>query len=122
MTPRFVLTLDCSDVERQAAFWCAAVGYERSGGGGPYTALDHPDGSVPRLLLQLVPEAKSAKNRLHIDLHVDDIAGEADRLAALGATHVEHVHESGTEWFVMTDPEGNEFCVCPSLPSVASPN
>ena len=63
------------------------------------------------MLLQQVSEAKSAKNRLHLDLHVADPAPEAARLEALGATLVQRVDEFGIVWFAMLDPEGNEFCI-----------
>ena len=87
-------------------------------------AVRHPDdpydaesgtGLGRRLLFNRVPqsEKKTAKNRLHIDLHGP--AGERDteveRLRALGARVQSHVREPGGEWVVMTDPEGNEFCV-----------
>lgn len=66
-----------------------------------------------RLLFQRVPEAKSVKNRLHLDLHPGDGRTEAEieRLERLGARVLRHVREPGGEWRVMTDPEGNEFCV-----------
>jgi predicted enzyme related to lactoylglutathione lyase len=114
MASYLVLTLDCADAARQAAFWCAAVGYEVSGGLGQYTALSRPDGAVPKLLLQQVAEPKTAKNRLHLDLHVADVDTEAARLEGLGATRVEEVAEFGLRWIMMHDPEGNEFCVCPA--------
>jgi predicted enzyme related to lactoylglutathione lyase len=68
----------------------------------------------PKLLLQRVPEAKSVKNRMHLDIDATDIEAEAARLEALGATRVQpdQVHEHGTSWILMADPEGNEFCVC----------
>ncbi|MCF3176056.1 hypothetical protein IPZ61_22395 [Streptomyces sioyaensis] len=87
-------------------------------------AVRHPDdpydtesgtGRGRRLLFNRVPqsEEKTAKNRLHLDLHGP--AGERDteveRLRALGARVQSHVTEPGGEWVVMTDPEGNEFCV-----------
>ena len=69
--------------------------------------------AAPRLLLQGVPEDKSAKNRLHLDIHVADIEAEAQRLEAAGATRIGQPLELGdTRWVVMADPEGNEFCVC----------
>jgi len=109
-----VLTLDCSDPERQTEFWCAAMGYEVAGGVAQYRALVHPDGLVPKMLLQQVAEAKSVKNRLHLDLHVPDVEAEVARLEGLGAARVGRIDEFGTGWVVMTDPEGNEFCVCPT--------
>ena len=85
-------------------------------------AVRHPDdpheeesgtGLGRRLLFQRVPEAKSVKNRLHLDLHVgaERRAAEVERLEALGASVLRHVKEPGGEWVTMTDPEGNEFDV-----------
>ena len=79
--------------------------------------IDHridPAGSGPRLLAQRVPERKSAKNRLHLDLHLDSrqaVADEVRRLVALGARHHGDHDEHGTAWSVLSDPEGNEFCL-----------
>ncbi|MET9758608.1 VOC family protein [Streptomyces sp. NPDC006372] len=66
-----------------------------------------------RLLFQRVPEVKTVKNRLHLDLHPG--AGrreeEVARLEKLGARVLRRVAERGGEWALMADPEGNEFCV-----------
>jgi hypothetical protein len=85
-------------------------------------AARHPDdpfdpvsgtGLGRRLLFNRVPEPKTVKNRLHVDIHAE--RGERDatvaRLEKHGAAFVRHVKEAGGEWTVMTDPEGNEFCV-----------
>jgi hypothetical protein len=66
-----------------------------------------------RLLFNRVPEPKKEKNRLHVDIHTDQGQREATvaRLQEHGATLVRHVKEPGGEWSVLTDPEGNEFCV-----------
>jgi hypothetical protein len=66
-----------------------------------------------RLLFNRVPEPKSGKNRLHLDVHAGPAQREATvtRLRAHGATLIRHVQEPGGEWTVLTDPEGNEFCV-----------
>jgi predicted enzyme related to lactoylglutathione lyase len=114
MADYIVLTLDCTDTARQGDFWCAALGYEVVGGKGPYVALADPAGKVPKMLLQQVPEPKTAKTRLHIDLHVADPEAESSRLVAAGATRVERMDENGSWWIVMHDPEGNEFCLVPS--------
>ncbi|MGY4967671.1 VOC family protein [Streptomyces nigrescens] len=87
-------------------------------------AVRHPDdpydaesgaGLGRRLLFNRVPpsEKKTGKNRLHIDLHgpAGQRDTEVERLRALGAGTQRHVAEQGGEWVVMTDPEGNEFCV-----------
>ena len=113
MADYLVLTLDVADPDVQQAFWCAALGYEHVGGARQYRALADPAGKGTKLLLQQVSEAKTAKNRLHLDLHVADIDAEAARLETLGAVRVGKVDEFGISWITMHDPEGNEFCVCP---------
>lgn len=85
-------------------------------------AVRHPDdpydpqtgtGLGRRLLFQRVPEPKTVKNRLHLDLHAgpQQRPAELARLQALGARVVREVKEAGGEWLVLTDPEGNEFCL-----------
>src|SRR5262245_34683343 len=108
------LVLDCDDPEALARFWSEALGYTTVGKAGSYVMLVDPDGVRPKLLLQAVPEAKTAKNRMHLDVHVPDIETEAARLESLGARRLESAvrNELGTDWVVMADPEGNEFCVC----------
>lgn len=84
-------------------------------------AVRHPDDSFDplsgtgvgrRLLFNRVPEPKTVKNRLHVDVHS---GGQREatvaRLQAHGATLIRHVKELGGEWSVLADPEGNEFCV-----------
>ncbi|HKA84033.1 MAG TPA: VOC family protein [Acidimicrobiales bacterium] len=112
--PTIGLVLDCADPQRLAEFWAPALGYANLGMVGSY-ALLLPDGRPgPKLLLQRVPEPKSAKNRMHLDIDASDIEGEATRLEALGARRIRaaQVQEHGTAWILMADPEGNEFCVC----------
>jgi predicted enzyme related to lactoylglutathione lyase len=108
------LVLDCSDPEELAKFWAPALGYTTVGRAGAYVLLMPPVPDQPKLLLQHVPEVKSAKNRMHLDFHVADIDAEADRLQSLGARRIsdEAVSQHSTRWHVMADPEGNEFCVC----------
>jgi predicted enzyme related to lactoylglutathione lyase len=125
VTPRIemVVVLDCRDVRRLADFWTAALGYRVEGAVGRYTALRPPDGaSGPSILLQRVPEPKSGKNRLHLDLRVADLDGELARLLSLGAHRLSDVpvHEDGWTWWVLADPEGNEFCVLRPLPRTAT--
>ncbi|AOR32688.1 hypothetical protein BFF78_17910 [Streptomyces fodineus] len=85
-------------------------------------AVRHPDdpydpetgtGLGRRLLFQRVPEPKTGKNRLHLDLHPGEglRADEVTRLQALGARVLNEVKQPSGEWVVMADPEGNEFCV-----------
>jgi predicted enzyme related to lactoylglutathione lyase len=108
------LVLDCADPAVLAQFWAAALDYVSVGDAGVYTAL-FPNGRPgPKLLLQRVDEPKQGKNRMHLDIEVADIEAEADRLEALGAKRLqaEQLSEHGSSWILMTDPEGNEFCVC----------
>lgn len=85
-------------------------------------AVRHPDdpyeegtgvGLGRRILFQRVPEAKTTKNRLHLDLHsgTGGRDAEVERLEGLGATVLRQVKLPGGEWVIMSDPEGNEFCV-----------
>jgi len=108
------LVIDCRDPETLALFWTQALGYTNVGLYGSYAVLVDPDNASPRLLLQRVSEPKPGKNRVHFDVHVADVHAEAARLESLGAVRGETLNEFGTDWVVMADPEGNEFCVCSS--------
>jgi hypothetical protein len=70
-----------------------------------------PDGKRPRLYFQRVPEAKAGKNRVHLDVRVQDKDAEVARLTALGATRLYEASQGPHTWITMADPEGNEFCV-----------
>ena len=111
---RFGLVLDCADPERLAEFWANALGYVNVGSAGAYVALYPRERNGPKLLLQRVDEPKQSKNRMHIDIEVPNIRAEATRLSALGARPVSEnpCSEHGSTWILMTDPEGNEFCIC----------
>ena len=78
-------------------------------------AIRHPDGAAgtPRYLFQLVPEAKTVKNRMHLDVRVgaDDVAAVVAGLVARGATHLHDGRQGPHTWVTLADPEGNEFCV-----------
>lgn len=104
-------TLDCSDLDRTAEFWRAAAGFTVVGRiEGRYVVLG---GHGVTLTLQRVAEPKTVKNRMHIDLLVDDLDNEVRRLEALGATRITAAanRDFGQRWFVLADPEGNEFCL-----------
>jgi predicted enzyme related to lactoylglutathione lyase len=114
------LTLDCTDLDTTAAFWQAALGYAQEGViDGRYVSLG---GDGVGLTLQRVAEPKTVKNRMHLDLLVNDIESEVTRLEALGATRLTPTarEEFGQVWFVLADPEGNEFCVA-RVPSPTTP-
>jgi predicted enzyme related to lactoylglutathione lyase len=112
------LVLDCHDPRRLARFWAAALDYVVIGSAGSYVMLLPAGRPGLKLLLQRVPEAKSVKNRMHMDIHTVDIEAEASRLEQLGARRAQPdpLREHGTSWILMTDPEGNEFCVCDGGP------
>ncbi|MEQ4207853.1 VOC family protein [Actinopolymorpha sp. B17G11] len=108
-----VVTLDCKDPGALARFWEAALspmGYRPAFDAPPYLSLVSDGG--PTLLLQEVPEPKSTKNRMHLDLGVEHLEAEVDRIVGLGARTVEtDLTEHRYRWAVLADPEGNEFCV-----------
>jgi len=112
--PTIGLVLDCQEPERLAEFWTGALDYISLGEAGAYVVLLPNGRPGPKLLLQQVPEPKATKNRMHLDIDAVDIEAEATRLEGLGARRVadDPIHEHGTNWILMTDPEGNEFCVC----------
>jgi len=111
---RLVLVLDCHDPGRLARFWAEAIGYRQSGSADPYLVLVPRHGDGPELALQRVPEPKTAKNRMHLDIRTSELHSTIERLAALGARRLQPgiSEENGFRWVVMADPEGNEFCVC----------
>jgi hypothetical protein len=117
---RIELCIDCADPQALAAWWAQALGGGTvKGSGQPYCTIDGAPAGLPALVFQRVPEAKGGKNRLHLDLYVEDPPAEIDRLAALGAALVGGRVEGGPScewWQVMRDPEGNEFCVCAGPP------
>jgi hypothetical protein len=107
------IVLDCADPEGLAQFWAGALGYRQQPLEEPYLSLlPAQRGGGPELVLQRVPEPKVGKNRMHLDLHVEDVEGEVARLVALGATRrSRELEEVGFRWVVLGDPQGNEFCV-----------
>jgi hypothetical protein len=140
----FQLVIDCADPDRMARFWAAALGYELEPPPAGFATWDDywrdvgvpedelgigadsiidPGGGGPRIWFQVVPENKTVKNRLHLDVHVSGgravaistrrqrVDAEARRLAGLGATMVGELDTEGLDHYAvaMQDPEGNEF-------------
>jgi glyoxalase superfamily protein len=137
------IVIDCADPARLAAFWAEALGYRLqdpptgfatwpdflAARGVPESewnsanAVVDPEGRGPRLFFQRVPEPKTVKNRVHLDLNVgggpgtpqevrrEHVQAEVQRLQRIGAAQVRAVEERGEFWIVMQDLEGNEFCV-----------
>ena len=137
------VVIDCADPARLARFWAAALGYvvqppptgydsweafleanevppaERNSA----SAIVDPEGAAPRIFFQRVPEQRTTKNRVHLDLNLGGdhgtpidqrkkrLATERDRLVRAGAEVLGVVEQRGEYWIVLTDPEGNEFCI-----------
>jgi hypothetical protein len=106
------IVVDCVDPEPLAAFWSAILDLPIHHTEDDWISL-HPFGpGQPRIAFQRVPEAKVAKNRLHLDVWVPDIAAATEAAVALGATRLGFLVEESPEPFqVMADPAGNEFCL-----------
>ena len=137
------VTFDCADPSRLSDFWSLALGYKLqdppegyetweeflSAQGIPESdwnsasAIVDPDGRGPRVYFQKVPEPKSVKNRVHLDLNVGGgmttplderrrrVDERAERLKQAGASVLRSEVEHAEYWVVMQDPEGNEFCL-----------
>ena len=137
------VTFDCADPDRLATFWATALGYKKQNPPTGYaswpeflaaqgvpedqwnaaSAIVDPEGIGPRIYFQHVPEPKTVKNRVHLDVNVgggrdvpDDerrgrVNAAVERLLGAGATRLRACAEHGEYWVVMHDPEGNEFCL-----------
>ena len=107
------IVLDSPDPQRLAPFWAEASGWSIVGAGDAYASLARPDGPGPRLELIRVADPKVAKNRVHIDVAPyggDDQAADVSRLRDLGASPAD-IGQGEQTWVVLSDPDGNEFCV-----------
>ena len=103
------ITFDCADAEVMIDFWSDLLGYEIRR--GVYTTLRDPAGQKPTIYMQEVPEPRTAKNRVHVDLVTKDRVAETLRIESLGGKVLQEVSENDTDWTVFQDPEGNEFCL-----------
>jgi catechol 2,3-dioxygenase-like lactoylglutathione lyase family enzyme len=121
------VSVDCRDVDRLVAFWCAVLGYERTEAGDNWVSIGPPGretsddqlrtaARAPVMTFAEVPEGKVVKNRVHVDVTPVDSTRdeEVDRLIGLGAARAD-VGQGETSWTVMVDPESNEFCVMRGL-------
>ena len=144
MSRTLQLTFDCADPNALAGFWAEVLGYRYDSPPPGFETWDEaldalgvpperrndasavvdPDGVGPRLFFQRVPEGKSAKNRVHLDVRaapglrgddrMDALEAECERLVPLGATRLrrdEPAPPLSAGFIVMADPEGNEFCL-----------
>ncbi|WAL66847.1 VOC family protein [Amycolatopsis cynarae] len=135
----FQVTVDCADPHPLADWWAEALGWSVEPSDEAFirrmvetgqardedtttyrdvlvwkdgAAIRHPD-SGRRILFQRVPEAKSGKNRVHLDVFVgkEKLESELDRLTAAGATLLHRGQQGPFTWVTVADPEGNELCL-----------
>jgi len=107
-----VVAIDCNDPGPLVAFWSQVLGTTVASREDDWIALAPVPEGGPHLAFQVVPEPKSGKNRVHLDVNVDDLATATPRVEQLGATRVGNVVvEDDGSYQVMLDPGGNEFCL-----------
>jgi hypothetical protein len=116
------LCIDTTHPSRLADFWQSALDWRRTYERDDEVVLEPPagspeDGVSPDLLFLRVPESKAGKNRLHLDLRPRDQSVEVSRLEKIGARRADVGQSQDCSWVVMTDPDGNEFCVLRPLTS-----
>ncbi len=143
MAPTIQVVIDCANPAALAPFWAAALhgkvqdppdGFASweaflTAQGVPESewnsasAIVDPNGVLPRIYFQRVPEPKTVKNRVHLDINAGGghdtpaeerrgrVTAEVERLIGIGATRLREMEQRGEYWVVMQDPEGNEFCV-----------
>jgi catechol 2,3-dioxygenase-like lactoylglutathione lyase family enzyme len=107
------IVLRVDDLQRQAEFWEAALGYARRDQTSDDFILLRPrDGVGPNLSLDQVRSTLQIPPRLHLDLYTEDQAGEVERLKELGATEIHwDKRPPDADYVILADPEGNRFCV-----------
>jgi catechol 2,3-dioxygenase-like lactoylglutathione lyase family enzyme len=107
------IVLRVDDLERQAEFWQAALGYERRlGDDDDWALLRSRDGGGPNLALDRHHSRLELPHRIHLNLYAEDQAAEVARLLALGATEVQwYKRPPDADYVILADPEGNRFCV-----------
>lgn len=112
MASRFyTVVVDAHDPATLARFWAAVLDWDVVFEGPEEVLVAKDENTYPGLGFVLVPEGKTVKNRLHIDLAPDDRDAEVERIIALGATRADVGQGDDQTWVVLADPEGNEFCV-----------
>ena len=114
MTPGRVtaVMVDTVDLEVAVPFWTKVLGLEVKYRDDQYAYLSDVAPGGPHLAFQKVPEPREGKNRLHLDLMVEDREAFAEWVEELGGSVIEeHDHPGWPVWVVMADPQGNEFCI-----------
>lgn len=108
-----VISIDAAQPRVVADFWREALGWEEVQADDTGMTIAPADGTWPIIEIGAVPEAKSVKNRLHLDLRADgpSTSQELQRLLDLGARRIDVGQRPDVSWVVLADPEGNEFCL-----------
>lgn len=110
------ITIDCADPGALARWWAEALTWNITYDSPDEVVIEAPEGEIASPLLFIkVPDAKTVKNRLHLDLRPNDRDAEVARLEGLGARRVDIGQGPDVTWVVMADPEDNEFCVLRAL-------
>jgi len=112
VTPRWSTVINCSDMERMSDFWCALLGLTPRTDSQEFRVLEGKHGLIA---LQVADDPVTYRHQMHFDIYcsMDDREKECDRVRSLGAGYVRDSTEPGDPFVVFTDPEGNQFCVCP---------
>ena len=110
------IVVDAHDPVALGTWWAAALGWEIVSADPEECEIAQQSRQPPGMIFVSVPEQKTVKNRLHVDLRPADQTAEVDRLIDLGATPAD-VGQNDVSWVVLADPEGNEFCVLSSRPA-----
>ena len=106
------IVIDCNDFSGMMRFWQEALNYvPREPLSTGWVVLRDPTGKGPNVSLNHVPRKSTRRNRLHLDLYTSDREGEIERLLGLGATRNRQAYDSGDDFRVLKDPDGNLFCV-----------
>ena len=140
MAHSFQVTVDCTAPHELADWWADALGWQREPSDEAFiermvaagyataeqttrhrgelvwaegAAIVHPEGTMPRMLFQRVPEPKTVKNRVHLDVRVgaEAVESEVGRLVAAGARELHRASQGPHSWVTLADPEGNELCL-----------
>ena len=104
------IVVDAEDPARLGRWWAEALGYVLVHEAPDEVEIRRDRDQLPALLFTTVPDGKTGKNRLHLDLRPDDQEAEVERLVDMGARPVD-IGQHDVTWVVLADPEGNEFCV-----------
>src|SRR5215216_1456387 len=107
------LVIDAADPRSQAEWWASVLGYQILDADDNVVEIGSARGAYPTLVFAKVPEGKTVKNRLHIDVNASQGStqeAELQRLLSLSARQID-VGQGNVSWYVLADPEGNEFCL-----------